>query len=727
MSQYQTLKTQIQENIKQNGEGAIRGDILQTQLLDMINALGAGYQFMGVATPTNPGSAQTPDYKCFYLATTPGTYTNLGGLVVADGEVAILKWDTAWTKEMTGIATQAKLYELESETRWVSLNSGNGVIFQDRKSTYAPLSLFANGLIVGQKYTVTNLSDVAIGLYAYDKDKQPISPLATGVQPGSSATFTFSVQNATYVGGWGNTLLYKISLKWENPELDDVIADINSLHYSKSDRNPISEITDWSNGYIHANASAGIIADDNFRYSAPIFVKKGSKIHLSYAGGGTNTAIASVDITSSPYSYTRLVSSLEYNKMHGEIKEFEYVVPNDMYISVCGYNSYLSAYVDDNYYYSAAEKTSEVIKTIAGQNYSVPFKIKKGHRYLVKNSGNYDTSFVTRYAEDSPIIDTIKSEQIKDQVLNYSLLKNSWAIFVASDDANYITGWCSNVTTVSIEDITDRNVQYYSTTPNVVFQSREARVSSIYYPNQTKYGILEAAKNQYDRVRFTVRKTTDGYYFLCHNATINALAKNPDGSDISEQVSSTGKTLAELNAYDWGIQYGQKYAGMNVPLLDDALHYASLCNLAVTIEVSFAETEDDVTNMMALCTKYGLINRLIIIKSRYFATYPYYQAISPKISFFWDGTEAQFDSEIGTIRQLKSGENQIYIMCAPIGDAPSTNFLAKIVKEGFIPYYSLIFNEDQFKYALGQGFGLIESANVPFVKDLARGYVETLI
>ena len=105
MSQYQTLKTQIQENIKQNGEGEIRGDILQTQLLDMINALGAGYQFMGVATPTNPGSAQTPDYKCFYLATTPGTYTKLGGLVVADGEVALLKWDTTWTKEVTGIAT----------------------------------------------------------------------------------------------------------------------------------------------------------------------------------------------------------------------------------------------------------------------------------------------------------------------------------------------------------------------------------------------------------------------------------------------------------------------------------------------------------------------------------------------------------------------------------------------------------------------------------------------
>lgn len=88
---------------------------MNSVLTAMVNSLGAGYQFIGVATPTNPGSNQTPDYKCFYLATTPGTYTNLGGLVVADGEVAILKYDSSWTKEVTGIATAAQLNQLAQE------------------------------------------------------------------------------------------------------------------------------------------------------------------------------------------------------------------------------------------------------------------------------------------------------------------------------------------------------------------------------------------------------------------------------------------------------------------------------------------------------------------------------------------------------------------------------------------------------------------------------------
>lgn len=112
MSNYSSLKATINANIKANNNHEITGAITNSVLNAMVNSLGAGYQFMGVATPTNPGSAQTPDYKCFYLATTPGTYTNLGGLVVADGEVAILKYDTSWTKEVTGIATAAQLNQL---------------------------------------------------------------------------------------------------------------------------------------------------------------------------------------------------------------------------------------------------------------------------------------------------------------------------------------------------------------------------------------------------------------------------------------------------------------------------------------------------------------------------------------------------------------------------------------------------------------------------------------
>ena len=95
MSNYSNLKSTIDTNIKTNGNEEITGAILNTVLNSMVSSLGAGYQFMGVATTsTNPG---TPDAKVFYLAYTPGTYTNFSGIVVTG--LCVLKYDTSWSKD----------------------------------------------------------------------------------------------------------------------------------------------------------------------------------------------------------------------------------------------------------------------------------------------------------------------------------------------------------------------------------------------------------------------------------------------------------------------------------------------------------------------------------------------------------------------------------------------------------------------------------------------------
>ena len=110
MSNYNSLKTTIDANIKQNGRQEITGQILNSVLNQMVTTLGAEYQFAGVATiDTNP---ENPDAKVFYIANGKGTYTNFGGLEVTEDEVVVLYWDTAWHKVSTGIASQEKLTEL---------------------------------------------------------------------------------------------------------------------------------------------------------------------------------------------------------------------------------------------------------------------------------------------------------------------------------------------------------------------------------------------------------------------------------------------------------------------------------------------------------------------------------------------------------------------------------------------------------------------------------------
>lgn len=103
MANYNDLKTAIQQVIKTNGNNEITGALLQQSLLSMINSLGAGYQFMGIATPeTNPG---TPDQNVFYVASIVGTYPNFGDIVISYGEIAIMKYNGVWSKDSTGCAS----------------------------------------------------------------------------------------------------------------------------------------------------------------------------------------------------------------------------------------------------------------------------------------------------------------------------------------------------------------------------------------------------------------------------------------------------------------------------------------------------------------------------------------------------------------------------------------------------------------------------------------------
>ena len=112
MSNYNSLKTAIDANIKQNGKQEITGPVLNSVLNAMVDTLGAGYQFAGIAvSDTNPG---TPDAKVFYIANGKGAYTNFGGLDVTEDEVVVLYYDTEWHKVSTGIASQAKLSELQT-------------------------------------------------------------------------------------------------------------------------------------------------------------------------------------------------------------------------------------------------------------------------------------------------------------------------------------------------------------------------------------------------------------------------------------------------------------------------------------------------------------------------------------------------------------------------------------------------------------------------------------
>lgn len=93
MANYATLIAAIQSVITQNGNNEITGPILQQTLISVVNSLGSGYQFIGIATPeTTPG---TPDQKVFYIGSA-GTYPNFGPATIPSGSLGVFYYDSSW-------------------------------------------------------------------------------------------------------------------------------------------------------------------------------------------------------------------------------------------------------------------------------------------------------------------------------------------------------------------------------------------------------------------------------------------------------------------------------------------------------------------------------------------------------------------------------------------------------------------------------------------------------
>ena len=123
MSNYNNLKSSINNNIYENQTQQITGTVLNAILNEMTNALGAGYQFAGVATVGMTPSE--PDARIFYLAG-EGIYTSFDGIQVPAGKLGILKWDNRWHLEtidglgsgganLTGYVTVASTDDLPDE------------------------------------------------------------------------------------------------------------------------------------------------------------------------------------------------------------------------------------------------------------------------------------------------------------------------------------------------------------------------------------------------------------------------------------------------------------------------------------------------------------------------------------------------------------------------------------------------------------------------------------
>lgn len=102
MANYSILKAAVEAVVKTNGNQEITGANMQSTLLSMIESLGAGYQFAGVATPST--TITTSDENVFYI-TGSGLFSNMGSTkTVPEGSIGIFRYNGSWSSDTVKLA-----------------------------------------------------------------------------------------------------------------------------------------------------------------------------------------------------------------------------------------------------------------------------------------------------------------------------------------------------------------------------------------------------------------------------------------------------------------------------------------------------------------------------------------------------------------------------------------------------------------------------------------------
>ena len=113
-------------------------------------------------------------------------------------------------------------------------------------------------------------------------------------------------------------------------------------------------------------------------------------------------------------------------------------------------------------------------------------------------------------------------------------------------------------------------------------------------PENTMPAFAAAAEAGYQFMESDVHFTKDGVAVLCHDSTINATARNADGSKIVGVKSIQFMTYEELLQYDFGIAAGEAYRGTRIPTFREWIAFCREADVTPYIELKSRMTTEQV-------------------------------------------------------------------------------------------------------------------------------------
>lgn len=134
-------------------------------------------------------------------------------------------------------------------------------------------------------------------------------------------------------------------------------------------------------------------------------------------------------------------------------------------------------------------------------------------------------------------------------------------------------------------------------------------------PENSLLSFEESQKQGYEYVETDVQFTKDGVPVLLHDGTINAAARNKDGTTIEETLNIDSLTYAEVLQYDFGISRGEKYANTAITSFEEFIAWCSANQIRPYVELKdqTVHTNDEVRQIVHIIEEYEMLNEVTFI------------------------------------------------------------------------------------------------------------------
>lgn len=104
------------------------------------------------------------------------------------------------------------------------------------------------------------------------------------------------------------------------------------------------------------------------------------------------------------------------------------------------------------------------------------------------------------------------------------------------------------------------------------------------YPENTLPAFIAAGEQGYEMIELDLRMTKDDRIIVMHDSVLNSTGRNPDGSEMENEIRIYDITYEEALKYDFGIWFSEEFKGTKLPLFDDVLTIAKKYGITLKID-----------------------------------------------------------------------------------------------------------------------------------------------